>query len=83
MDEDKTHLLEIVGDKSLQRTLGSVMGFTVEKTYNCLRMIELHASSKPSLGKEPQLRDNELVQLFAMVSQLLVRCSKTMMVRLN
>lgn len=32
-------------------------------TYHCLSMIELHTSCQSPLGQQPQLGDNELVEL--------------------
>jgi hypothetical protein len=57
VDESKkaTDLLEVVGNQCLCIGLISVLKIQEEMPYNCLRMVELHTSSKSALCKEAQL----------------------------
>jgi hypothetical protein len=57
LDESRraTDLLEVVGNQCLWIELISALKIQEEMPYNCLRMVELHTSSKSALCKEAQL----------------------------
>jgi hypothetical protein len=40
----------------------------MESAYACFRVIELHATSKSSLGEKAKLGDNQLVELCSSIS---------------
>ena len=40
-----------------------IIGGVEGGSYSCLGMVQLDTSCQPSLGQQPELRDDELVQL--------------------
>lgn len=59
----ESYFLEVVGDKGLASSVGGTTSLHMRSAYCCLALVQLHAACQSALGKQAQLRDDELVEL--------------------